>query len=156
MSGLLIRSILRPFWKICFFCWNAALWKWTFFQIDVLVGQELTVLWLSYCCIQGEKLLGSLGGIFSRTWKPKKTRAITGPVIVEGKFFPCPLSFLYLFIWTYAWFTLKCRRSSQKKGQSLGTETEVGTDFRSQRTIKPTDTTSWANKCFWKSWGLYH
>ncbi|CAF2052061.1 unnamed protein product, partial [Brassica napus] len=27
---------------------------------------------------RGEKLLGSLGGIFSRTWKPKKTRSITG------------------------------------------------------------------------------
>lgn len=33
---------------------------------------------------QGEKLLGSLGGIFSKTWKPKKTRQITGPVIVAG------------------------------------------------------------------------
>ncbi|KAF7806237.1 SNAP25 homologous protein SNAP33-like [Senna tora] len=31
---------------------------------------------------RGEKLLGSLGGMFSRTWKPKKTRQITGPVIV--------------------------------------------------------------------------
>ncbi|KAI4335930.1 hypothetical protein L6164_014525 [Bauhinia variegata] len=31
---------------------------------------------------RGEKLLGSLGGIFSKTWKPKKTRQITGPVIV--------------------------------------------------------------------------
>ncbi|KAJ4961983.1 hypothetical protein NE237_021893 [Protea cynaroides] len=29
---------------------------------------------------RGEKLLGSLGGMFSKTWKPKKTRAITGPV----------------------------------------------------------------------------
>lgn len=43
----------------------------------------------SYCCcfvfwFQGEKLLGSLGGIFSRTWKPKKTRSITGPVITRG------------------------------------------------------------------------
>lgn len=27
----------------------------------------------------GEKLLGSLGGIFSKTWKPKKTHAISGP-----------------------------------------------------------------------------
>ena len=33
---------------------------------------------------RGEKLLGSLGGIFSRTWKPKKGRAITGPVIMRG------------------------------------------------------------------------
>ncbi|KAI4343931.1 hypothetical protein L6164_011220 [Bauhinia variegata] len=31
---------------------------------------------------RGEKLLGSLGGLFSKTWKPKKTRRITGPVIV--------------------------------------------------------------------------
>ncbi|XP_043703313.1 SNAP25 homologous protein SNAP33-like [Telopea speciosissima] len=30
---------------------------------------------------RGEKLLGSLGGMFSKTWKPKKTRAIRGPVI---------------------------------------------------------------------------
>eukprot|EP00249_Psilotum_nudum_P008629 c21415_g2_i2 orf=415-1827(+) len=29
----------------------------------------------------GEKILGSLGGIFSRTWKPKKTRAIAGPEV---------------------------------------------------------------------------
>ncbi|XP_076899118.1 SNAP25 homologous protein SNAP33-like [Bidens hawaiensis] len=32
---------------------------------------------------RGEKLLGSLGGIFSRTWKPKKGRAIKGPVIMR-------------------------------------------------------------------------
>ncbi|KAK4252496.1 hypothetical protein QN277_014489 [Acacia crassicarpa] len=31
---------------------------------------------------RGEKLLGKLGGIFSKTWKPKKTRPITGPLIV--------------------------------------------------------------------------
>ncbi|CAK8563224.1 unnamed protein product [Lathyrus sativus] len=30
---------------------------------------------------RGEKLLGSLGGLFSKTWKAKKTRTITGPVI---------------------------------------------------------------------------
>lgn len=30
---------------------------------------------------RGEKLLGSLGGMFSKTWKPKKTGAITGPVV---------------------------------------------------------------------------
>ncbi|CBI15159.3 unnamed protein product, partial [Vitis vinifera] len=29
---------------------------------------------------RGEKLLGSLGGIFSKTWKPIKTRPITGPI----------------------------------------------------------------------------
>ncbi|KAL7619226.1 hypothetical protein Lser_V15G00545 [Lactuca serriola] len=32
---------------------------------------------------RGEKLLGSLGGIFSRTWKPKKGHAIKGPVITR-------------------------------------------------------------------------
>lgn len=32
---------------------------------------------------RGEKLLGSLGGIFSKTWKPKKTRPIVGPVITR-------------------------------------------------------------------------
>ncbi|KAF6165172.1 hypothetical protein GIB67_000756 [Kingdonia uniflora] len=29
--------------------------------------------------LKGEKLLGSLGGMFSKTWKPKKTHTITGP-----------------------------------------------------------------------------
>ncbi|XP_023529850.1 SNAP25 homologous protein SNAP33-like [Cucurbita pepo subsp. pepo] len=33
---------------------------------------------------RGEKLLGSLGGIFSKTWKPRKVRQITGPVIFQG------------------------------------------------------------------------
>ncbi|KAI3454832.1 hypothetical protein Pfo_011495 [Paulownia fortunei] len=32
---------------------------------------------------RGEKLLGSLGGIFSKTWKPKMTRPITGPIITK-------------------------------------------------------------------------
>ncbi|KAK4350332.1 hypothetical protein RND71_029645 [Anisodus tanguticus] len=32
---------------------------------------------------RGEKLLGSLGGLFSKTWKPKKTHSITGPVITR-------------------------------------------------------------------------
>ncbi|MBA0604529.1 hypothetical protein Godav_017184 [Gossypium davidsonii] len=32
----------------------------------------------------GEKLLGSLGGMFSKTWKPKKTRAIIGPIVTRG------------------------------------------------------------------------
>jgi len=34
--------------------------------------------------LQGEKLLGSLGGMFSKTWKPKKTGVITGPVNFGG------------------------------------------------------------------------
>ncbi|KAI3882420.1 hypothetical protein MKX03_001921 [Papaver bracteatum] len=33
--------------------------------------------------ISGEKSLGSLEGMFSRPWKPKKTRAITGPLITS-------------------------------------------------------------------------
>ncbi|PSR95783.1 SNAP25ous protein [Actinidia chinensis var. chinensis] len=32
---------------------------------------------------RSEKLLGSLGGLFSKTWKPKKTSPITGPVITR-------------------------------------------------------------------------
>ncbi|KAK2965755.1 hypothetical protein RJ640_003293 [Escallonia rubra] len=32
---------------------------------------------------RGEKLLGSLGGIFSKTWKPKTTHSIKGPVIMR-------------------------------------------------------------------------
>ncbi|KAJ0754953.1 putative target SNARE coiled-coil domain-containing protein [Helianthus annuus] len=32
---------------------------------------------------RGEKLLGSLGGIFSRTWKPKKGQTIKGPTIIR-------------------------------------------------------------------------
>ncbi|KAL7098981.1 hypothetical protein ACP275_09G053300 [Erythranthe tilingii] len=32
---------------------------------------------------RGEKLLGSLGGIFSKTWKPKMTRQIIGPTITK-------------------------------------------------------------------------
>lgn len=32
---------------------------------------------------RGEKLLASLGGLFSRTWKPTKMRTISGPVITR-------------------------------------------------------------------------
>nr|XP_043614427.1 SNAP25 homologous protein SNAP33-like [Erigeron canadensis]XP_043614428.1 SNAP25 homologous protein SNAP33-like [Erigeron canadensis] len=32
---------------------------------------------------RGEKLLGSLGGIFSRTWKPKKGQTIKGPTMIR-------------------------------------------------------------------------
>ncbi|KAI4340135.1 hypothetical protein MLD38_025001 [Melastoma candidum] len=32
---------------------------------------------------RGEKLLGSLGGLFERKWKPKKTRPISGPTITR-------------------------------------------------------------------------
>ncbi|KAJ0963478.1 hypothetical protein J5N97_028600 [Dioscorea zingiberensis] len=36
---------------------------------------------------RGEKLLGSLGGIFSKTWKPKKIRPIKGPVLIRDDSF---------------------------------------------------------------------
>ncbi|KAI5074328.1 hypothetical protein GOP47_0010289 [Adiantum capillus-veneris] len=36
---------------------------------------------------RGEKLLGSLGGMFSKTWKPKKSRPITGPAISKSDSF---------------------------------------------------------------------
>ncbi|XVF03233.1 hypothetical protein REPUB_Repub04eG0244000 [Reevesia pubescens] len=34
---------------------------------------------------KGEKLLNSLGGMFSKPWKPKKTREIKGPMITADK-----------------------------------------------------------------------
>ncbi|KAK1267834.1 hypothetical protein QJS04_geneDACA005185 [Acorus gramineus] len=36
---------------------------------------------------RGEKLLGSLGGMFSKTWKPKKGRPIKGPVLSKDDSF---------------------------------------------------------------------
>jgi len=38
------------------------------------------------CDHQGEKLLNNLGGMFSKPWKPKKTKAIQGPVTTPGFF----------------------------------------------------------------------
>ncbi|KAK2973464.1 hypothetical protein RJ640_007965 [Escallonia rubra] len=32
---------------------------------------------------RGEKLLGNLGGMFSKTWKPKKAKEITGPLVTK-------------------------------------------------------------------------
>lgn len=57
------------------------LWKKLLLLQLVFCSTHLNVL-LMY--LQGEKLLGSLGGMFSKTWKPKKTGAITGPVIFGG------------------------------------------------------------------------
>ncbi|XP_057791870.1 SNAP25 homologous protein SNAP33-like [Salvia miltiorrhiza] len=39
---------------------------------------------IEYDLSRGEKLLGSLGGMFSKTWKPKKNRAIKGPSTTRG------------------------------------------------------------------------
>ncbi|KAL3528446.1 hypothetical protein ACH5RR_007768 [Cinchona calisaya] len=36
---------------------------------------------IEYDLSRGEKLLGSLGGLFSKTWKPKKNRRIKGPTM---------------------------------------------------------------------------
>ncbi|XP_078430221.1 synaptosomal-associated protein SNAP25-like 29 [Wolffia australiana] len=36
---------------------------------------------------RSEKLLGSLGGMFSKTWKPKKTRQIKGPALIRDDSF---------------------------------------------------------------------
>ncbi|XP_021733939.1 SNAP25 homologous protein SNAP33-like [Chenopodium quinoa] len=38
---------------------------------------------IDYDLSRGEKLLGSLGGLFSRTWKPKKTAPVKGPVVLR-------------------------------------------------------------------------
>ncbi|KAL9243274.1 hypothetical protein vseg_017181 [Gypsophila vaccaria] len=39
---------------------------------------------IDYDLSRGEKLLGSLGGLFSKTWKPKKTAPVKGPTVVRG------------------------------------------------------------------------
>ncbi|KAH9615378.1 hypothetical protein KSS87_013403 [Heliosperma pusillum] len=39
---------------------------------------------IDYDLTRGEKLLGSLGGLFSKTWKPKKTASVKGPSTVRG------------------------------------------------------------------------
>lgn len=36
------------------------------------------------CLNQGEKLLNGLGGIFSKPWKPKKTKELKGPELTAG------------------------------------------------------------------------
>ncbi|XP_038971778.1 SNAP25 homologous protein SNAP33 [Phoenix dactylifera] len=55
-------------------------------------GQKITQTHLTAADIdhdlsRGEKLLGSLGGIFSKTWKPKKNREIKGPVLTRDDSF---------------------------------------------------------------------
>ncbi|KAK1317933.1 hypothetical protein QJS10_CPA05g00953 [Acorus calamus] len=52
-------------------------------------GEQITQTHLAAANIEhdlsrGEKLLGSLGGMFSKTWKPKKGRRIKGPVLSKG------------------------------------------------------------------------
>ncbi|XP_047312015.1 SNAP25 homologous protein SNAP33-like [Impatiens glandulifera] len=40
---------------------------------------------IDYDLSRGEKLLGSLGGFFSKKWKPTKTRKISGPIATEDE-----------------------------------------------------------------------
>ncbi|KAG0483864.1 hypothetical protein HPP92_011948 [Vanilla planifolia] len=51
-------------------------------------GEQITRTHLTAASIdedlsRGEKLLGSLGGLFSKTWKPMKIREIKGPVVTR-------------------------------------------------------------------------
>ncbi|XP_024528056.1 SNAP25 homologous protein SNAP29 [Selaginella moellendorffii] len=46
-----------------------------------------TAVDIDHALSRGEKLLGSLGGLFSKTWKPKKARNITGPMLSRGDSF---------------------------------------------------------------------
>ncbi|KAK9926080.1 hypothetical protein M0R45_023332 [Rubus argutus] len=52
-------------------------------QGDQITRTHMVAADIDHDLSRGEKLLGSLGGIFSKTWKPKKTRPISGPVITE-------------------------------------------------------------------------
>ncbi|XP_076885866.1 putative SNAP25 homologous protein SNAP30 [Bidens hawaiensis] len=50
-------------------------------QGEQITGTHMTAADIEQDLSRGEKLLGSLGGMFSRTWKPKKGHTITGPAI---------------------------------------------------------------------------
>ncbi|PHT46272.1 SNAP25 -like proteinous protein SNAP33 [Capsicum baccatum] len=53
-------------------------------QGEQITRTHMTAADIDHDLSRGEKLLGSLGGIFSKTWKPKTNRPITGPVITRG------------------------------------------------------------------------
>lgn len=78
---------------------------------------------LVYAFIQGEKLLGTLGGLFSKTWKPNKNRKIKGPLPTKGKLYKYRGSYLSFF---YALLVLNkstddsFARSNQLERQDLG------------------------------------
>ncbi|XP_059299871.1 SNAP25 homologous protein SNAP33-like isoform X2 [Lycium ferocissimum] len=52
-------------------------------QGEQITRTHMTAADIDHDLSRGEKLLGSLGGIFSRTWKPKTNRPITGPLITR-------------------------------------------------------------------------
>ncbi|XP_068656799.1 SNAP25 homologous protein SNAP33-like [Aristolochia californica] len=54
-------------------------------QGEQITRTHMTAANMEHDLSMGEKLLGSLGGIFSKTWKPKKARAITGPKITRDE-----------------------------------------------------------------------
>ncbi|XP_058080828.1 SNAP25 homologous protein SNAP33-like [Magnolia sinica] len=56
-------------------------------QGEQITRTHMTAANIDHDLSMGEKLLGSLGGMFSKTWKPKKARAITGPVITRDDSF---------------------------------------------------------------------
>ncbi|XP_031492543.1 SNAP25 homologous protein SNAP33-like [Nymphaea colorata] len=51
-------------------------------QGDQITRAHADAATIDYDLSRGEKLLGSLGGIFSKTWRPTKTRPISGPAIM--------------------------------------------------------------------------
>ncbi|KAI0497732.1 hypothetical protein KFK09_020966 [Dendrobium nobile] len=56
-------------------------------QGEQITRTHLTAASIDYDLSRGEKLLGSLGGLFSKTWKPRITREIKGPVLTRAESF---------------------------------------------------------------------
>lgn len=52
-------------------------------QGDQLTRTHAVAADIDHDLSRSEKLLGSLGGMFSRTWKPKKTHHIVGPLVMR-------------------------------------------------------------------------
>lgn len=67
-------------------------------QGDQITRTHATAADIDLDLSRGEKLLGSLGGIFSKTWKPKKNRHIVGPVSFIGQFATYSADFFTFFI----------------------------------------------------------
>ncbi|KAH0469140.1 hypothetical protein IEQ34_002372 [Dendrobium chrysotoxum] len=56
-------------------------------QGEQITQSHQTAATIDHVLQRGEKLLGSLGGLFSRRWKPKKSRQIKGPVLTKNESF---------------------------------------------------------------------